>query len=216
MTGPQDSEAHELPMFPLGAALFPGEPLPLHVFEPRYRELVHRCLTTDRRFGVVLIERGSEVGGGDMRTDIGTVAQIIDHSAIGPRRFSLQCRGIARIRVAEWLPDAPYPRGAVTLWPDPAFDGDWTTDRDRVVAAREELIGLWRELADRADRRAPEPPPLVLPDDPSDCSFALAASLPLSQADRHRALAAPDVAARCAILVEAAADVAAALRFRLQ
>ncbi|WP_018179041.1 LON peptidase substrate-binding domain-containing protein [Jongsikchunia kroppenstedtii] len=207
---------HELPMFPLGATLLPGEPLPLHVFEPRYRELVQRCLATDRRFGVVLIERGSEVGGGDVRTDVGTVAEIVDHTAMGPRRFALSCQGIARIRVAEWLPDAPFPRAAVTPWPDPTFDGDWPTERDWVVAAREELLDLWRELADRAERRAPEPAPLALPDDPSECSFALAAALPISQSDRHRALTASSIGERCAILVEASADVAAALRFRLQ
>ena len=65
-------------MFPLGKVLVPGEVLPLHVFEPRYRQLVVDLLAADDRppeFGVVLIERGWEVGGGDARTDIGTVAR---------------------------------------------------------------------------------------------------------------------------------------------
>ncbi|HEX4162859.1 MAG TPA: LON peptidase substrate-binding domain-containing protein, partial [Acidimicrobiales bacterium] len=56
-----------LPMFPLSAVLFPQATMPLHVFEPRYRQLMHDCLEGDPRFGVVLIERGSEVGGGDQR-----------------------------------------------------------------------------------------------------------------------------------------------------
>ena len=55
-------------MFPLSAVLFPYATMPLHVFEPRYRALMHDCLAGDRRFGVVLIERGSEVGGGDQRS----------------------------------------------------------------------------------------------------------------------------------------------------
>lgn len=215
MTGPEPAAPHELPMFPLGATLLPGEPLPLHVFEPRYLDMVAHCLATDRRFGVVLIERGSEVGGGDVRTDAGTVAEIVDHHSQGPQRFSLQCRGIARIAVREWLPDAPYPRAMVTPWPDPPFTGDWPAQRDQILDAREELLDLWRELATRAGRRAPEPVPLVLPDDPGDCSFALAESLPLSQADRHRALAAADIDERVEILRESAADAAAALRFRL-
>ena len=56
-----------LPMFPLGTVLFPYAVLPLHVFEPRYRALTEHCLAGDGCFGVVLIERGSEVGGGDTR-----------------------------------------------------------------------------------------------------------------------------------------------------
>ena len=53
---------YRLPMFPLGSVLFPELGLPLRVFEPRYRQMVVDCLDTDRSFGVVLIERGSEVG----------------------------------------------------------------------------------------------------------------------------------------------------------
>ena len=55
-------------MFPLGTVLFPTLILPLHVFEPRYRALVENCLAAPQpEFGVVLIERGSEVGGDDVR-----------------------------------------------------------------------------------------------------------------------------------------------------
>ena len=67
----------EFPMFPLGTVLFPHGVLPLRVFEPRYRAMVTHCLERDARFGVVLIERGSEVGGGDTRFHVGTVAQIV-------------------------------------------------------------------------------------------------------------------------------------------
>ncbi|MFC7756402.1 LON peptidase substrate-binding domain-containing protein [Tsukamurella soli] len=206
----------ELPMFPLGATLLPGESLPLRVFEPRYQALVQRCLATDRRFGVVLIERGSEVGGGDVRSDVGTVAEIVDHAATGAGRYSLECRGVARIRIAAWLPDDPYPRADVEPWPDAGVDGDWRAARDGVIEARERLLDLWRELAKRAGRRATPPPPLALPDDPSECSFTLATALPLSEADRYRALGAAGPVERAGVLTDAAEDVAAALRFRLQ
>ena len=78
-----------LPMFPLGCVLFPHAHLPLHVFEPRYRTLTRDCLRTDREFGVVLIERGSEVGGGDSRS---------------PSRTRLT----APVRTG-WLPRPPLP-----------------------------------------------------------------------------------------------------------
>ena len=64
-------------MFPLGAILFPYNVLPLRVFEPRYRMLTHDCLEGNKEFGVVLIERGFEVGGGDDRFGLGTVARIV-------------------------------------------------------------------------------------------------------------------------------------------
>lgn len=203
-------------MFPLGATLLPSESLPLRVFEPRYEALVERCLVTDGRFGVVLIERGSEVGGGDARTDVGTVAQIVDHASTGAGRYSLACTGVARIRVSTWLPDAPYPLADVEPWPESPADGDWPSARDGVIAVRERLLDLWCELAERAGRRAVRPSPLRLPADPTDCSYALATALPLAEADRHRALCADGPTERARVLADAAEDVVAAMRFRLQ
>ena len=60
-----------LGMFPLSAVLYPHAQIPLHIFEPRYRALTRDCLAGDSRFGVVLIERGAEVGGGDQRMAVG-------------------------------------------------------------------------------------------------------------------------------------------------
>ncbi|MGZ4700329.1 MAG: LON peptidase substrate-binding domain-containing protein, partial [Ilumatobacteraceae bacterium] len=67
-----------VPMFPLGTVLLPGVVLPLHVFEPRYQQLVRDCLdASEHEFGVVLIDRGSEVGGGDSRLPIGVIARLV-------------------------------------------------------------------------------------------------------------------------------------------
>src|SRR5688500_7660667 len=106
-------------MFPLGSVLFPSVYLPLHVFEPRYRALVRDCLAGDREFGVVLIERGSEVGGEDVRTDAGTVARIVEAAELPDGRWALGAVGVRRLRVAAWLPDDPYPIAEVDDWPDP-------------------------------------------------------------------------------------------------
>ena len=86
-------------MFPLGTVLFPGAVLPLHVFEPRYRQLVRDCTLGDREFGVVLIERGSEVGGGDVRSMAGTVARIVQARRDADGRCVLVTVGTRRIRV---------------------------------------------------------------------------------------------------------------------
>jgi Lon protease-like protein len=88
-----------IPLFPLRTVLFPGGPLPLRVFEPRYLDMISRCMKDDSEFGVVMIREGADVG--DVRVaDIGTRARITDWyqgsdgilgvTATGTRRFSLQ------------------------------------------------------------------------------------------------------------------------------
>ena len=96
-------------MFPLGMVLLPTMVVPIHVFEPRYRQMTKDCLDGEREFGVVLIERGSEVGGGDIRTDTGTLARIADAQELPDGRWGLVAVGTRRIRVSRWLEDDPYP-----------------------------------------------------------------------------------------------------------
>src|SRR5438128_11540018 len=103
-----------MPMFPLGTVLFPHALLPLHVFEPRYRLMTERVLRGDREFGVVLIERGSEVGGGDVRFGTGTVARIVEAAELPDGRWVLVTIGTRRIRVLDWLAEEPYPRAEVS------------------------------------------------------------------------------------------------------
>src|SRR5947208_13497309 len=110
------------PMFPLGTVLFPHAVLPLHVFEPHYRALVETCLHSDGRFGVVLIERGFEVGGGDARFGIGTVARIVQAAQTEDGRWGLLTVGARRIKVDGWLPEDPYPKARVVDLPDEAVD----------------------------------------------------------------------------------------------
>ena len=126
-------------MFPLGAVLFPSMVLPLHVFEPRYRALTRDCLAGDRRFGVVLIERGSEVGGGDVRFSVGTAAQIVEAAELPDGRFALGTVGVQRVRVVSWLDDDPYPRAEVEVWADPP-------PTDMLVATHEENVVLLRRV----------------------------------------------------------------------
>jgi Lon protease-like protein len=100
-------------MFPLGTVLLPFAHLPLHIFEPRYRALVKDVLAGDGEFGVVLIERGQEVGGGDVRFGVGTVAKVLQTAELPDGRWLLDAVGTERFRVTEWLPDDPYPLAMV-------------------------------------------------------------------------------------------------------
>jgi Lon protease-like protein len=101
-------------MFPLSAVLFPHASMPLHVFEPRYRALMRDCLEGDSRFGVVLKERGSEVGGGDHRSALGTRGVIAGAAELPDGRWVLEVRGEAVVEIDQWLPDDPYPLALVT------------------------------------------------------------------------------------------------------
>ena len=125
-----------LPMFPLGAVLLPGQPLPLQVFEPRYLTMLRDMAAGAGRFGVVLIERGFEVGGGDQRFAMGCVASIEQVRPMGGGRVGLLARGLERIEVVDWLSDDPYPRAEVRRLPDLT----WTADDAPELATTEATV----------------------------------------------------------------------------
>lgn len=202
-----------LPMFPLGTALLPGAGLPLHIFEPRYQQLVHDCMNAPDgpRFGVVLIARGREVGGGEQRNDVGTVARILLDTEIGNGRHVLECVAEERIRVVSWLPDDPYPRAEVEPWPDTESG---PLDLSPLLGSLERL----HELLDRlTDGNAPPPPsPSELPDDPGQRLFAIARHVPMGEADRYAVLSTPGPAERLEVLTESVATAIDLASWKLQ
>lgn len=199
-----------MPMFPLGTALLPGAVLPLHVFEPRYQQLVRDCLEAEaHEFGVVLIDRGAEVGGGDSRLDIGVVARMLQVAAIGDERFALVTVGTRRIRVTDWLPDEPYPRAEVEDWPD--ADVDVSADRLAASVTRaKQCAGLAVEIGDRSNV-----PEVDLTGDASFDTFVVATIAPFGPADQYAVLRAPDPLSRLELIDRLLDDVEAGLRFRL-
>lgn len=197
-------------MFPLGSVLVPHQPLPLHVFEPRYRALVQDCLAGDRRFGVVLIERGSEVGGGDIRFTVGCAATIEQAEETPDGRWGVLARGTTPLRVTEWLPDDPYPVADVEL----VEDGPWTPDArielDRARHAFEQVVELATALGSGVS-----PDVLDLPDDPVEAHWALVARAPIGPLDALQVLDAPTPERRLALLTEHLADLGTVLASRL-
>ena len=210
----------QLPMFPLGNVVLPGELLPLNVFEPRYRQLVLDCLAADKpEFGVVLIERGSEVGGGDVRTSIGTVTRIVRVMPLGDGRFEVVAAGLRRVSVLEWLDDDPYPRSDVEDWPEAeATDAEALRRQlERVLGRIDEALDLARAVARGNKQAAPAPvtPSLQLGDDLARVTYQLAGRAPIGPVDRYRVLAAPTLETRVELLGAAVDDAEAMLRFRL-
>jgi uncharacterized protein len=216
MMEPDLTETFELPVFPLESVLLPHEQLPLRIFEPRYVALVNDCVrSANPSFGVVLISRGREVGGDDERYDVGALAEIAECLDLGADLYALHCLMGERIKVCEWLPDRPYPRATVKIWPDepgePVTDGQLSQIDDRVIA-------LFERVAAARDARPPLRDEVLgseRPDDTGKRLYALASRLPLGPADRYAVLSAPSPAARLTALNEAVDSVAAMIEFQL-
>jgi hypothetical protein len=189
-------------MFPLGSVLLPGAVLPLHVFEPRYRKLTQDCLAGAKEFGVVLIERGFEVGGGDVRAGVGTVARIVAAEEEEDGRWYLMAVGTRRIRVDAWLEDDPYPRAEVASFEDPS--GAAMPDGAAYAAL---LAQARRVLALAAEVGVPAGDATSgFADDPRLGTFQVASLAPLGPLDRQRVLTTEGAAARTDLLGELLSD----------
>lgn len=168
-----------LPMFPLGSALLPGNPLPLQIFEPRYLTMLGDVVGGDGRFGVVLIERGFEVGGGDQRFSVGTVATIGQLQPTADGRVRLLARGGDRFEIVRWLPDDPYPLAEVRTLP--ALE--WSSEQVSHLAETERTVR--RALVVMSEYRADLwPSDVELSDDPVTRSWQLAGISPLGALDQ--------------------------------
>ena len=201
-----------MPMFPLGAAFLPGTLLSLQVFEPRYRVLVQDCLAMSQpEFGVVMIERGSEVGGGDLRSPVGAVARVLQVEELPNGRIAVVAGIGRRIRVQQWLPDNPYPYAAVEDWPD---DGLAVVD----PVALESVAARCRRAAELAAALGDGgvDPTVAISDDPSLATFQLAGLAPFADFDRYQVLCGPGAGERLALLGELLETVEDVLTFRMQ
>ncbi len=194
-----------LPMFPLSAVLFPHAPMPLHVFEPRYRALMRDCMAGDRRFGVVLIERGSEVGGGDQRSRLGTRGVITKALELADGRWVLEVRGEALVEVEQWLADDPYPAALVTE-PVPVPGQD---DPGPLVGTATKRVRRIRALLAEQGGGPALAPTHVLDGggDADIASWQLCAEAPVSAFDAQRLLAADGAAERLRLLLEFMEDM---------
>ena len=184
-------------MFPLGTVLVPSGVLPLRVFEPRYRRMLEDLLPENREFGVVLIERGSEVGGGEVRCGIGTMARILEARESGDGHWAVVAMGLQRIMVERWLPDDPYPLAEVRPFPDrpgPGVDpASYAALRDRLRCLLDGLVALGEIVPSDS---------VEIADDPALGSLQMTALAPLTPFDRQRILEVDRVEDRCRLLGE--------------
>jgi Lon protease-like protein len=167
-----------MPMFPLGTVLMPAMPLPLRIFEERYLKLLGDLIGQENpEFGVVLIERGQEVGGGDRRLNIGTIASVTNIGTLD-QFYSLESFGSRRFRVNAWLPDDPYPLADVDFLPDLIWNDSLMPARVHLETKVRGLLAFASEFGDLqygAD--------IAFSDDPMDACWQLAGVLPCGPLD---------------------------------
>ena len=172
-----------LPLFPLNVVLFPHMPLPLHIFEPRYRQMIADCLEAGHSFGVVAIREGSETGAATPY-DVGTLAKIVRIDRLEDGRMNLLVMGASRFAIVGTAEDRPYLRGEIRILPEAGDDLDATARlTDTTAVTFRQYSNLLRELVGQQPDEA-EPPM-----EPELLSYLIAAALNLQVPEKQSLLA---------------------------
>ncbi len=172
-----------LRLFPLNTVLFPGAILNLHVFEPRYRQMISECLDSNEAFGVVLIREGDEVGDVDaMPHDVGTTAEICDVTPLPAGRFYISTTGRRRFRIQDVVSRDPY------LLVDVEYLEEELDDRTAVLELSDEVREEFREYLRLLVEFSGTTADFDLPTDPVDASFSIGNQLQVADSMKQRLL----------------------------
>ncbi|MBU6452909.1 MAG: LON peptidase substrate-binding domain-containing protein [Cyanobacteria bacterium REEB67] len=157
-----------LPLFPLpDVVLFPGSPLPLHIFEPRYREMINTCLESDKLFGVLLYDPSSS-----QAASVGSAAEIIDCEKLPDGRMNIFTLGRRRFRVVKTIEDKSYLQGEIEWLEDAPAGPELNKITSEVLDYIRDILRLSSKLTEK-DVDIPED----LPKDPLDLSFWVASTM---------------------------------------
>ncbi|HEU4588505.1 MAG TPA: LON peptidase substrate-binding domain-containing protein [Gemmatimonadales bacterium] len=186
--------AFRLGLFPLNVVLFPGTPLPLHIFEPRYRRLLSDCLESDRRFGITLASNEREIPASGA---VGCVAEVRSSDLLPDGRSNIIVLGRVRFTVRDVVADpAPYHVALVEEFDDLP---DTTPPAELLRELREQFAGYYATLRQLHD--AP-PEELRLTEDPVPLTFAIAAAIECDAAIKQRLLATRSTLERARLLLQ--------------
>lgn len=173
----------EMPLFPLRVVLFPGMMLPLHIFEPRYREMINRCLDEKLPFGVVLIQEGKEVGESAEPYSIGTAARITKVDRKPDGRMDIVVVGTRRFRIEKLNHERAYLTAQVSHYP--MVNGDTKVAGEQVQKVRPKIM-RYVDLLTRATGIQLQLD--QLPQDPTSLAFLTAIALQVKPEDKQRIL----------------------------
>jgi len=177
-----------IPLFPLNTVLFPGQVLPLHIFEMRYRDMIQECLEKGINFGVVLIREGKEVGETADPYEVGTTARIHQVDRLEDGRMNIICVGDKRFRITQSFTNQPYLTGLIDYWP-------WETGAAGEIeqlhqSTRQQLVAYLEKLSQltgteiRLDG---------LPEEPLTLACLASIALRISNREKQELLAAPNL-----------------------
>lgn len=170
----------ELPIFPLDLVLFPGMPLPLHIFEDRYKLMIERCLEGNRSFGVTLLRAGDP---GGIPHEVGTVARIIRHVRMEDGRYNIVTRGNARYQMLDSRHESGYLTARVELLEEEELDLHQLAQLRATV--EDEFDGFIDDLTDLTETQRE---PILFPDNPTAASYLVAHYLPIYNWEKQRLL----------------------------
>jgi Lon protease-like protein len=172
-----------LRLFPLNTVLFPGAILNLHVFEPRYRQMISECLDANEAFGVVLIREGQQVGDADvMPHDVGTTAEICDVTPLPAGRYYISTTGRRRFRIQDVISRDPY------LLVEVEYLEEELDDRSAVGELTDEVREEFREYLRLLVEFSGTSAEYDVPNDPVDASFLIGDALQVADAMKQRLL----------------------------
>jgi uncharacterized protein len=200
-------------MFPLGTVVLPHMVLPLHVFEPRYRAMMQDVLAGGREFGVVLISRGHEVGGGEERTTVGSVAQVVQAEELEDGRWVTLAVGTRRLEVVRWLPDDPYPRAEVRELDDALRDEELEEVHQLIELVEPRVRRVLEMQAELGEDGVPAT--IELEAEPALASWQLAVVTPMSPYDAQKLLEADRWPDRLRVLDQIVGGLEETYTFRL-
>jgi Lon protease-like protein len=173
MSFPEDTPAGELvriPLFPLNVVLFPGMPMPLHIFEERYKAMIGGCLERGEPFGIVLIKEGREVGDPAEPVRIGTTARIVQSETLEEGRLNIMTRGERRFEVVDVFQRVPHVAAEIRYMEEAAGD-----DLSSVIAEiSPEYAEFLRMLTALSGGWTAQPD---VPEEPVELSFSVASAL---------------------------------------
>ncbi len=179
----------EIPLFPLNLVLFPGMVQPLHIFEPRYREMTRYCLDTNVSFGIALALPDSDFAQ-EQSARVGTLARIANYQRLPDGRYNLITVGTQRFEIVELRHDKPYLTALARLLPEELGVGDIATLVRETRSLLEDYLGLVLSVMEGGETS------MTIPNDTIELSYFTAVCLPCDDAVKLTLLEAPTAVER--------------------
>lgn len=174
----------DLPLFPLNLVLFPGQQIPLHIFEPRYREMIGYCLENDSPFGIILLREGSDTGplAAEPHT-VGTAARITEAKRMPDGRMYITVTGTKRFQVKSFNNSRSYLSGEVVHYP--IVNGSTLQATKVAQLVRPRILEYVEALSAATNSQLPLN---RLPEDPTSLAFLIAMALQISNEEKQKLL----------------------------